>query len=560
MLWLLARRFAGDTRAAVAVSGLFFMTLSIAATALAVDAASLHLARRTAQGAVDLAAIAATADLVNADAAARATLEANGIEGIVDVVVTPGRYTPDPLIAPTARFVPGATPANAARVELSNTAPLYFARAFMAQDAYTIRTEAVAARSEFATFSIGSRLASLDGGIVNALLSGLLGGNVNLSVMDYNAIAGLNVDLLRFSRALGTTLGVTAGTYQQVLATNASVGQIVEALIAVARSDPDGTAAEVALTKLLNQSNVATLEITSGRLLDLGPYANLGLGESAAGGALNVSAYQLLQAAAQLANGDRQVDVDLGLAVPGLLGLNARIAIGEPPQGTSWIAVGDAGAEVYTAQTRIRIVAQVGGTGLLAGAAIRVPIYLDVAAARARLTSISCGANPQSDARANIAVRPSVAKLWIGEPANLAAFWNFDGVPAMNQALLADVAGLARIRGLASAQVTNLNDTPLTFTMQQVMQGQSQTASTIHPVQSLLASLIGDLDLNIQVLGIGLGFLLNPLLDLVAALLAPVGALLDPVLVSLLELLGVRIGEADVWVHGIRCDGAVLVG
>jgi uncharacterized membrane protein len=34
---------------------------------------------------------------------------------------------------------------------------------------------------------------------------------------------------------------------------------------------------------------------------------------------------------------------------------------------------------------------------------------------------------------------------------------------------------------------------------------------------------------------------------------AIVGPVLDGVVQPLLELLGVRLGEADVWVHGVRC-------
>src|SRR5690606_34526792 len=81
-----------------------------------------------------------------------------------------------------------------------------------------------------AAFSIGSRLASLDGGLANALLSGLLGGQVSLTVMDYRALADARVNLLQFSDALATELGVTAGDYDALLAHQVQAGQMLSAL------------------------------------------------------------------------------------------------------------------------------------------------------------------------------------------------------------------------------------------------------------------------------------------------------------------------------------------
>jgi uncharacterized membrane protein len=45
----------------------------------------------------------------------------------------------------------------------------------------------------------------------------------------------------------------------------------------------------------------------------------------------------------------------------------------------------------------------------------------------------------------------------------------------------------------------------------------------------------------------------------VAGILAGVTSPVDQLLASVLQTLGVGIGQADVWVTGVRCDGAVLV-
>ena len=72
------------------------MTLVLGATALAVDVASLFVERRHAQGAVDLAAVAAANDLTRAREAALATLRANNITQTDGVVVEVGSYKADP--------------------------------------------------------------------------------------------------------------------------------------------------------------------------------------------------------------------------------------------------------------------------------------------------------------------------------------------------------------------------------------------------------------------------------------------------------------------------------
>ncbi|TIM21925.1 MAG: hypothetical protein E5Y61_31545, partial [Mesorhizobium sp.] len=73
------------------------------------------------------------------------------------------------------------------------------------------------------------------------------------------------------------------------------------------------------------------------------------------------SAMGMLTTAAALANGSKQVELNLGAAIPGLLSTTLAIAIGEPAQLSPWLTIGEKGAVVRTAQTRIKLVATVGG-------------------------------------------------------------------------------------------------------------------------------------------------------------------------------------------------------
>jgi uncharacterized membrane protein len=73
-----------------------------------------------------------------------------------------------------------------------------------------------------------------------------------------------------------------------------------------------------------------------------------------------------------------------------------------------------------------------------------------------------------------------------------------------------------------------------------------------------VSSLISRIDLNVSVLGLGLG--LGSLTALVGQVLNQAAAPLDGVYSQVTSLLGVQVGQADVWVNGVRCGTPVLVG
>ncbi|MDP1908088.1 MAG: TadG family pilus assembly protein [Hyphomicrobium sp.] len=224
------RKFLREERGTIAVMSGVLAVASLGALAVGIDSASLYLEKRKAQGAVDLAAIAAARDLPRANAAAMATINDHHLPDVQEVFLTTGSYTADPAVAPANRFVPNGTPVNAVRVELRNRAPLYFGRAVAKQGNYEVVTRATAVSSAAAAFSVGSRLLSLNGGVLNGVLSGMLGGNISLTLMDYNALAGYNVDLFRFSDTLATKVSGQAGTYDELIKSKATVGNVIDTL------------------------------------------------------------------------------------------------------------------------------------------------------------------------------------------------------------------------------------------------------------------------------------------------------------------------------------------
>ncbi len=548
------RRLLADRTGSIGVVLALFLTVVVSLCALAIDMGSLYLERRTMQGAVDLAAVAAASDLDRAEAAAQATLAANGFGAVRVLSVVKGRYERDRALAPDVRFEAGREPFNAVRLDVAAPGQLYFAKSFMAEP--DISVSAIGSTDARATFSIGSRLLAVRGGLANAILGALLGGSITLSVMDYEALVNADVRLLDFLSALAVELDITAGTYGDVLDADVGIRQVLRAMATAAQAQGH-TAAAAVVTTLASRAD-QSLTVPLDALVQLGPLAHAEVGPAHPGLGAGLDALSLVSAAAQLANGKRQVAVNLGASVPGLLGLTLDVAIGEPAQHSGWVTTGQAGATVRTAQTRLRLVAEVGGSGLLAGVRVRLPLYIELAHAEARLKAVTCRGPSGDGAQAVVTARPAVVKAWIGDvPAGGLATFNSSGGVARGNIVQAP---LITVTGRAYAEMSHAVGEDLRFTQRDVDTREVKTVSVRDHLSSLTGSLLRTIDLQVEIGPLGLGLSVGAIKSLVLGLLTTVTATLDGVLAPLLELLGVSLGEVDVRVHGISCGSAVLSG
>lgn len=571
------RRLLADRSANFAVMTALCTPVALALTAFAIDEGSLYNERRAAQSIVDLAAITAASNITNAQQAVLTALSDNGITSVAVqrqgttvaptaskavVQVVPGRYTGISTIAAGSRFEAGKLPYNAVQVTLKKQGTLYFAGSIMAPP--TLGTTAIASAQPQAAFSVGSRLASLNGGILNALLGGLLGGNISLSVMDYNSLVSADVDVLSFTDALATQLHLTGVSYNDVLASKATIGQIATAMANVPGLD---RTAKLALQTMAS-SATNTVRIPLSTLIDLGSVGDLGIGQKPAGLNVTASALSMLTAAAALANGTNQVAVNLGATIPGLASTTLAIAIGEPMQNSAWLAVGEAGTVVRTAQTRIKLNADVtvgnsnlgGGTSLVA---VHLPLNVEVAYAEAKLTDITCPTGPSS-INVSIAAQPGVVSAHLAN-SNASGFADFAQPQSFSNADIADLRllliPLLQVTGSSAFSVTNMAPTNLTFSATDIANKTIKTVSTKNLTQSLTTSLVNNLSLSINALGLGLNVtaLLGTVKPAVTTLLNGVTAPVDSLVYNVLGALGVRVGEADVRVTGATCGRSVLV-
>ena len=86
---------------------------------------------------------------------------------------------------------------------------MYFSRIFRATP-LQMKVSATAGIANPATFSVGSRLVALRGGVINGAVSALLGTDVNLSVMDYQALIDARVRIDGALNAISTEANLQA--------------------------------------------------------------------------------------------------------------------------------------------------------------------------------------------------------------------------------------------------------------------------------------------------------------------------------------------------------------
>jgi uncharacterized membrane protein len=553
------RRFLADRRglSSIVFAGASLMLFGFGA--MAVDVSSFFYQKRRQQTATDLAALAAAADLERAANAARASASRNGFPAGAIATVQTGIYTPDARLAPDARFRQDAGPAaNAARIEMRATTPMILGRVLAAglgseAGDVLIVTRATAAQEAQAAFAIGSRLARLEGGALNGLLGGLLGTSISLSVMDYEGLARAKIDLFGFAKRLATRAAISALTFDEVIRASVRIGDIVLAAQDSARDQGASSDAIAALGRLSSAVSSSGQRVNLQSLVSFGVYGGRQLSEEVPLKA-SLAALDLISAAAQIANGARQLDLGLAVNVPGLASVSLKLGIGERPVGTSLVRVDRTGASVHTAQTRLLLTLSLVGSGQ--ASLVKLPLYLELAAATARLTAISCGAGDVSSSRVTLGVTPAVVDAWIGQVSN-AEFSNFSTRPNPPSATVLELLGLAKVTARAHVTISNTSETPVSFSYAEIQRVDKKTTSTQNFVASLLSRLVGDLDLQVELLGLGLPI---PGLDsAVSGVIAGAAAPLDQVLTSLLNTLGIGLGQADSWVSGVRCGGAVLI-
>jgi len=467
------------------------------------------------------------------------------------------------------------------------------------------RAQAQSACTAGACVSAGPRLVSVDSTqspLLNLLFSALLPGtSLNLSVADWNSLAGANVNL----NALLTQLngGVTVSDPSQVLNTNISLGQLRAAMVQVLQADGQTAAANVL--------NVLPLGVagTSGsiRLADILQVA-LPTGSLAT---VRLNVLDLLTGGVQLYNFRNVLTtptpITVNTAALGLNGVaNVRLwaQVIEPPSYTC----GTVGAAFHSAAIRIKLdldLVQGLNTGTLTAAlnglnllgvslsntsvsadVLHLQVYADVARAEGSISAVNLVGNAVT-----LQARPGLVNLYVGQISD-ATFFNRSTVltdTALTAATLTNLSVKVRvgvvllgapvpvaditipiavgIRGYATA-TPGLQSASFTGPYPQTRTLNAGTVSAATLVSTLVNSLniqltsgnpqvtlLGSLPLPLPVADLVNGIvnaLLTPVRTLVNAVVTPVlTAVLGGVVDNLLGLLGIRVGQAVFTVEGV---------
>ncbi|MBV2150259.1 hypothetical protein KRZ98_18650 [Sphingobium sp. AS12] len=529
-----------DARGGISLilAGSLFM-LAGAAT-VAVDLGSVYLAKRQLQGIADAAALAAVG---GGRSAAEELVGQSGVGGIALIGLEGGSYRADSAVPVPDRFVAGE--GGAMRVELQRRTPLFFARLLVGRDGIDLRARAIAARQDAAAFSIGTGLAAVNGGLPNMLLSSLAGTQLNLSVMDSQGLASLNLDLLGVADALRVRTGRDGEAYGTLFDREIPLSDMIGAMA----DSAGGNQSAAVLLAIAGQ--VAGRSVRLSDIIDLGPMR----GAASATGQPNVllDAFSMLRMILSPPSGT-SVPMDLRLTVPGLTSTRLMLVMGEGQARSPLLSVtADKSVVLRTAQTRLYLESTV-ATALSGIASVRIPLYVELAAAEARLAAIDCTAG-SAGRGVTLAVTPSIGTAALAD-VDVQALTNFNAPANPRPAVLAQVLG-TKVTGYANIALGGVQPQNVHFSPTEISAQTAKRVSTNDLTQGLAASLASRTQVQVSVLGINLN--LSPLVPAIGTLLATTAPLLDGILANVTATLGVQLGYADVRVHQMRCGMAAIV-
>lgn len=327
-------------RGAIGLIGALTLTMALLATLLVVDSGRLYLEKRKLQQIADTAALEAVSRkgscVTPASTAAGYVLQSANRNGFT---VSPGStlITACGVLVTAASnlrtFSVDASKSNAIRVIASRPVQTSLAAgvAMLVSGANLsantqLTATAVAASPDPLLAQLTIRSTVADVSLLSPLFSGLLGSSVNISLASWQNLLGANISLLKYLDQAAIDLGVTAGNYDQLLATNTTVGKLLNTAVTVAQANG-------ATIDIINSLSTLKNAAVSTAVVTLGDVLKLQTGTQSAGVDTQFNLFQLVQGFAQLSNYRNTVAADVPVSLLGLgLGATAKIRVTEPPQ------------------------------------------------------------------------------------------------------------------------------------------------------------------------------------------------------------------------------------
>jgi uncharacterized membrane protein len=562
-------------RGSAAIVVAIFLSLAMAVLG-ALDVGNAFFARRSLQRIADLAALAGAQtmedDCAAPTATARANAAANGFSATApgqSLTVVCGRWDTASNAAPSYFAGTNASPLNAVQVRAVRTVPYFFLG-----PSRQIGATATAQATNLGAFTIGTTLAQLQGGVVNGLLNGLLGANLDLSLASYRSLAGARIKLGDLMAALGVD------TVDALLATQVDAAELANLLLSALSHTSVADAnlqTDLATLQAIAASGLSTSVKVPLGATDTTPgllSVNLAHTQSAVGA--TISPFDALVVAAEIAKaGQAPTDIAAGLAL-GTLQTTLKVQVLQPPV----LALGEAGmnpatqtwrTQARTAQVRLYLNIGLGAVTLpfVGTVGANLPLSLEVAPGQAWLEAAHCAASAAAS-NSTIGATPGLANVCIGDaPSNPSASQPFS---CTRPATLIQVSNLIVVKANAALPGLVPAGDSATFEFDGIAGNaddyQSANANAVgsalaNALSGLAATLAQPGALSVTLLGGALGLPLGPVVSALVAFLAPALTLVtedvDAALVPLLQLLGVQVGVATIHDLSLTCGVSKLV-
>lgn len=563
----LARRQGGSVLVQAA------MTLGIAAILLVgLDLGYLFFMKRELQKTADLAALAAAPHVQasNCAPAQAVALEhvTHNLEGYTPTVVC-GHW--DPTYTAERAFSAGDF--NAVRVSFNATPP-----ALLPLDMdRSIYVEAVTTIDPpVAAFTVGSRLLRLEAGSLLPSILGVLGVDLDdTDILSYQGLANALITPAGLLEALGipVTTDLDVGTLNALAdIQNLSLGTLLNASVTALQAQGSAADAQVALlTHLIAHLSADALN-TQIPLFGNGdtPGVLLGLDNSGTSALdAEVDLLSLVGTALTVANGEHLVDLP-DLSIP-TLGVAARASVVEPPA----VGIGGIGTVAHTAQIRLYLRAQtdeiplVGGLLGLLGTGLDLPLILELVQSTGTLTAVDCQSERQN---ASIAVSSAPVALCIGRFQDMTSVSdsNNDHFFSANNRCVADGGNGVPdapdgVRDHQILSVLSILGVPLIPPARVGLPLlSSQAPVNTGPLNEPSDPLDGTHRTTVSATSVGVSQTVSSITDALLGeglgdVLATLDPILDAIVQSLLDVLGLNLGETDVEVLSVSCGKARLV-
>ncbi len=411
----------------------------------------------------------------------------------------------------------------------------------------TLTASAAIQKTGWIRFGIGSKTVSLsESGMLNGLLSGMLGIDIDLDVLDYNGLLNSSVDLSAL--IAGVAIAESLGSTQQVLDTSVSLLTLLEVYLNILES---GDSYPNALNLIINQLNsidVPIPDVKLGDLLSLSTTSNT----NDAALATSINAFELVTSTIYAANQSHFVEIpNLDVNIPGVTSANLKANIVQPPifsLGTLPVVSGEEpsveNAEIeLSLSADLQLLNLINAITSIAGLSLEVsPLSLSANISKSKATLNQLTA-VDGDVMADFSTHSSLVDVTI-EPIMINAkleLLGFIGLVDLGLKANVDVVNKDSVPNLIAVSLASLP------TEQSVMADQQFSASVDIEILTNSAPIIGNTTTAL------LSSTLNTVLE------AVVSNILSSLLLPTLQSLGVQVGGANIWVDGVDANQHGLI-